>query len=209
MPTTLLAQADAGLGGKTAVSLAGKKNLLGAFHAPMRTVVCRAFLSTLGEAELRAGRAEVLKHEMLAADAPPDGSARHVEGAARAPDDAEAVRRSLAIKSAVVAKDPRERGLRAVLNLGHTLAHALEATTPIAHGEAVRHGLLRMLELSVARAGLAPHVARTLAERVHAIGPLAPAEVDPAALQRALGVDKKAGRWVLLREPGLPVVVRL
>lgn len=204
VPTTLLAQADAGLGGKTAASLGGRKNLLGAVHAPVRTIVCSAFLSTLSEGELRAGRAEMLKHEMLAADAPADGSAR--PGHSDVLDD---VRRSLAIKSAVVAIDPQERGLRMALNLGHTLAHALEATTSISHGEAVRHGLLRMLELSVGHAGLAPHIADALAQRVRALGPLAAPAVDAAPLERAMAVDKKGGRWVLLRAPGLPVVKRL
>ena len=204
VPTTLLAQADAGLGGKTAVSLGGFKNLLGAVHAPARTVVCRAFLTTLSDVELRAGRAEMLKHEMLAADAPVDGSARSGPRC-----DFDDVRRSLSIKSAVVAVDPHERGLRTVLNLGHTLAHALEATMTIGHGEAVRHGLLRMLDLSVMHAGLATDIAHTLALRVRALGQLVPVTVDAAALARALAVDKKGGCWVLLRAPGLPVVTRL
>ena len=123
--------------------------------------------------------------------------------------DFDDVRRSLSIKSAVVAVDPHERGLRTVLNLGHTLAHALEATMTIGHGEAVRHGLLRMLDLSVMHAGLAADIAHTLALRVRALGPLVPVTVDAAALARALAVDKKGGCWVLLRAPGLPVVTRL
>lgn len=211
VPTTLLAQVDAGIGGKTAVSLRGKKNLAGAFHAPLRTIVCRAFLDTLGDDELRDGRVEMLKHEFLAADAPADGSA--LPSLANAPL-AEQVRRSLSLKSGVVQRDPQERGLRTVLNLGHTLAHALEAasTTPLSHGAAVRHGLLRMLELSVVHAGLARDVADRLAERVRALGPLAPIDVniDARALDDALRVDKKgARRWVLLRAPGLPVVTKL
>lgn len=203
VPTTLLAQVDAGIGGKTAVSLGGKKNLVGAFHAPLKTIVCSAFLDTLPESELRAGRTEMLKHEMIAADAPPDGTATS------AGTQADQVRRSLAIKAGVVARDPNERGLRAVLNLGHTFGHALEAATTIGHGEAVRHGLLRMLELSVAHAGLDAGVARTLGERVKALGPMASLDamgVDERALDAALKADKKAGRWVLLRAPGLPVV---
>lgn len=207
VPTTLLAQADAGLGGKTAVDLAGQKNLLGAFHAPRRTVICSAFLSTLGAPALQAGRVEMLKHEMLAADAPLDGSARGHDGG---------VERSLAVKWAVVRRDPRERGGRAALNLGHTLGHALEAAFGLAHGQAVQHGLRAMLRLSVAHARLAPAVAATLDARVLAAGPLAPLphlrarEDEVLAL---LGVDKKADRsgprWVLLRAPGLPVLARV
>lgn len=207
VPTTLLAQVDAGVGGKTAVSLRGKKNLAGAFHAPLRTIVCRAFLDSLDDDELRAGRAEMLKHEFLAADAPLDGTELMSNANASL---AEQVRRSLSLKSGVVARDPRERGLRAVLNLGHTLAHALEASTTISHGEAVRHGLLRMIELSVAHASLSSAVAKTLEERVRALGPLQDLDVDARAIEEALRVDKKgAGRWVLLRAPGLPVVTRL
>lgn len=197
VPTTLLAQADAGLGGKTAVDLDGKKNLLGAFHAPKETWLGAAFLASLDDAQLRAGRAEILKHELLAADAPNDG-------AARGPwiDD---VVRSLGVKTSVVRRDPLERGLRAVLNLGHTTAHALEATTAISHGDAVLHGLRVMLRLSVLEAGLDPDVAARIDARVVALG--APAvPVGHARVLDALSVDKKAGRWVLLRAPGLPVV---
>lgn len=202
VPTTLLAQVDAGLGGKTAVNLAGKKNLLGAFHAPVRTVISPGFLRTLDAATLRAGATEMLKHEFLAADAPADGSALLC-----APADV--VRRSLAIKASVVVRDVEERGLRAVLNLGHTLAHGLEATTPMSHGEAVRHGLLFALGLSVQVAGLDAAVALTLATRVQALGPLvdlANLGLDTDRLRAAMAVDKKSGRWVLLRAPGLPVV---
>jgi shikimate kinase / 3-dehydroquinate synthase len=201
VPTTLLSQVDAGIGGKTAVDLDGKKNLLGAFHPPVETVVAGAFLKTLGEGELRAGRAEMLKHAMLAADAPGDGAPR---------DDDFEVLRSLGLKTRVVRVDPQERGLRAALNLGHTLAHALEATAPakapLGHGEAVRHGLRAMLRLSVAHAGLAPEVARRLDARVLALGPLAPLTADAGLVAEALAADKKAGRFVLLRAPGLPVL---
>lgn len=201
VPTTLLAQADAGLGGKTAVDLDGKKNLLGAFHPPLRTVLCASFLRSLSHDALRAGRAEMLKHAFLAADAPPDGSPR--------PDDFD-VERSLAVKAAAVARDPTERGLRAVLNLGHTAAHGLEAATAgpqaMGHGEAVRHGLRVMLRLSVEHAALDPSAAERLDERVLALGALPPPGVDVDRVQEALRADKKGGSWVLLRGPGLPVL---
>lgn len=207
VPTTLLAQADAGIGGKTAVDLDGKKNLLGAFHAPARTVIAPAFLAALPEPLLHAGRVEMLKHELLASDAPADGTALV------APDP---VMRSLAVKSGAVRRDPQERGLRAALNLGHTLGHALEAVFGISHGHAVQHGLRATLRLSVDHAGLPADVAAVLDARVRAIGPLAPLpQLDkrlPDVIAH-LAVDKKAdaagARWILLEAPGLPVRVRV
>ncbi len=197
VPTTLLAMADAGVGGKTAVNALGRKNQLGAFHPPERTVVDVRFLETLGEDAMRAGRAEMLKHDLLAADAPADGRAPPAEGALAA-----AVARSLSLKLGVARKDPRERGLRAVLNLGHTVAHALEAVTGIGHGDAVRYGLAAMLRLSAAHAGLDAAAAAAMRAR---LGPLPPLLVDVERALAALAADKKGGRFVLLRAPGLPV----
>jgi shikimate kinase/3-dehydroquinate synthase len=196
VPTTLVGQVDAGIGGKTAIDLRQGKNLVGAFHWPVRTLIDPTLLETLPEAERRAGLAEVVKTGLLSGE-------RLWELA-----DAELVRRCAVYKTAVSLRDPHDRGERAVLNLGHTFAHALEAAAeyePVTHGQAVALGLRAALRLSVDHLGLDPAVA----EDADAV--LAPLPV-PVQLERAwaaLGRDKKVegGRvkLVLLEAPGKPV----
>jgi 3-dehydroquinate synthetase len=189
IPTTLLAQVDAGIGGKTAIDLPEGKNLVGVFHWPARTVVDPDVLSTLPQSELENGRAEVVKTGLLAGQ--PFWEL----------EISEQVRRCAAFKSAVCLRDPHDRGDRAQLNFGHTFAHALEAASgySMAHGHAVALGLLAALRVS----GLeddARHVEEILEP------PLA--DVDREAAWAALARDKKAhgGRpaLVLLEAPGKP-----
>ena len=189
VPTTLVGQVDAAIGGKTAVNLPEGKNLVGAFHWPERTVIDPALLETLPESERRAGMAEVVKTGLLAGEPFWELS------------DAELGRHCAAYKAAVCLRDPFERGERAVLNLGHTFAHALEAAggfSRVSHGEAVALGLLAALRLS----GLdtAP-VEETLAPQ--------PVHVNRDAAWAALARDKKARggkpQLVLLDGPGRPV----
>jgi shikimate kinase/3-dehydroquinate synthase len=131
VPTTLVGQVDAGIGGKTAIDIPQGKNLVGAFHWPARVVIDEALLETLPERERRQGRAELIKTELLA------GRDLDVRGAA-------------AYKAALCLRDPHDRGPRQWLNLGHTFAHALEAAADfdLPHGEAVALGLLAALRLS-------------------------------------------------------------
>jgi shikimate kinase / 3-dehydroquinate synthase len=131
VPTTLVGQVDAGIGGKTAIDVPQGKNLVGAFHWPSRVVIDEALLATLPERERRQGRAELIKTELLA------GRDLDVRGAA-------------AYKSALCVHDPHDRGRRRWLNLGHTFAHALEAAAgfDLPHDEAVALGLLAALRLS-------------------------------------------------------------
>jgi 3-dehydroquinate synthetase len=131
VPTTLVGQVDAAIGGKTAIDLAQGKNLVGAFHWPARVVLDETLLETLPERERRQGDAELVKTELLA------GRELDVRGAA-------------AYKSALCLRDPHDRGPRQFLNLGHTFAHALEAAADfdLPHGEAVALGLLAALRLS-------------------------------------------------------------
>jgi shikimate kinase / 3-dehydroquinate synthase len=139
VPTSLVAQVDAAVGGKTAIDLPQGKNLVGAFHWPACTVVDPALLETLPEPQRLEGLAEVVKAGLLAD-----------EPFWELPDD-ELVRRSVAFKAAICLRDPHERGERAVLNLGHTFAHALEAAAGyegVTHGRAVALGLLAALRLS-------------------------------------------------------------
>jgi 3-dehydroquinate synthetase/shikimate kinase len=189
VPTTLVGQVDAAIGGKTAVNLPEGKNLVGAFHWPKRTVIDPALLETLPESEHRAGMAEVVKTGLLAGE-----SFWELE-------TDELVRRCAAYKAAICLRDPHERGERAVLNLGHTFAHALEAAGDyrrLSHGEAVALGLLAALRLS----GLDT----TAVDEV-----LQPqkAQVDRDAAWAAIARDKKSvngsPRLVLLEGPGKPV----
>lgn len=138
-PTTLLSQVDAGLGGKTAVNLGAGKNLAGAFHPPARMVVCRSFLDTLPDRHLASGRWELVKTALL------EGDHRWAEAllARNQPSEAD-LARALAIKAGIVHRDLTEQGERRLLNLGHTLGHALEAASgfQLLHGEAVGLGTL-------------------------------------------------------------------
>ncbi len=189
MPTTLVGQVDAGIGGKTAIDLPGAKNAVGAFHWPARVVCDPSLLSTLPEEERVNGLAEVVKTGLLAG--------RPLWEL----DEPDQVRSCAAYKSGLCLQDPFDRGPRTQLNLGHTFAHALEAAAGYAlpHGRAVALGLLAALELS----GLEDE-ARTVREV------LAPerARVDREAAWAALARDKKAERGtprlVLLDAPGRP-----
>jgi shikimate kinase/3-dehydroquinate synthase len=189
VPTTLVGQVDAAIGGKTAIDLAQGKNLVGAFHWPARTVIDPAALETLPEEQRLEGMAEVVKTGLLAG-----------EPLWELPV-AQLVQRCAAYKAAVCLRDPHDQGERVVLNLGHTFAHALEAAAAyegVTHGRAVALGLLAALRLSgrpteVVEQVLAPERVRVDRERAW------------AALQR----DKKARggelRLVLLGDEG-PVV---
>ena len=155
VPTTLLAAADSALGGKTAVNLPAGKNLAGTFHHPRLVCVDPRLLSSLSDRDHRSGLAEVVKSALLSASfwkrlpALAEGLAARDE-----PALAEAVERSLRVKADVVSLDPDEAlGLRHVLNLGHTVAHALEGASGyrLRHGEAVAWGLLAALRLSASR----------------------------------------------------------
>jgi shikimate kinase/3-dehydroquinate synthase len=139
VPTSLVAQVDAAIGGKTAIDLPQGKNLVGAFHWPARTVIDPALLETLPESQRLEGLAEVVKTGLLAG-----------EPLWELPDD-ELVRRCAAFKAAICLRDPHDLGERKMLNLGHTFAHALEAAAGyegVTHGRAVALGLLAALRLS-------------------------------------------------------------
>ncbi len=153
VPTTLLAQVDSSVGGKTGVNHPAGKNLIGAFHQPVCVIADTATLGTLPERELRAGIAEVIKHGML-------GDAQffawiesNIERLLARDREALAfaIRRSCEIKASIVGIDERESGPRALLNLGHTFGHAIEAATAYSgwlHGEAVGAGLVMASDLS-------------------------------------------------------------
>lgn len=153
VPTTLLAQVDSSVGGKTGINHPLGKNLIGAFHQPELVVADTATLATLPAREISAGLAEILKHGLLA-DAAYFGEMTSQLALLRGGDAARlagAIERSCEIKAAVVARDEREAGERALLNLGHTFGHAIEALTGYArwrHGEAVGCGIALAADLS-------------------------------------------------------------
>jgi shikimate kinase / 3-dehydroquinate synthase len=187
VPTTLVGQVDAGIGGKTGVNLPEAKNRVGAFHWPVRTVIDPGLLATLPARERENGVAEVVKIGLLAG-----------EPLWELPEP-EQVRRAAAYKAAVCLRDPYEHGPRAELNLGHTFAHALEAASgyELPHGRAVALGLLASLRLS----GLPTDVVE---ERLRP----EPVRVDRDLAWAALLRDKKGAagqpRLVLLERPGEP-----
>ena len=189
VPTTLVGQVDAGIGGKTAIDLTGAKNVVGAFHWPARVVCDPALLTTLPQPERVNGLAEVVKTGLLAGDRVWERS------------EPEQVRACAAFKSGICLADPHDRGPRAQLNLGHTFAHALETAAGYAlpHGRAVALGLLAALRLS----GL-PDEERVVQD---VLAP-EPVTVDPDVAWAALARDKKAERGtprlVLLEAPGRP-----
>lgn len=213
LPTTLLAMVDSSVGGKTAVDLPQGKNLVGAFHPPRAVFADTATLRTLPDRELRAGLAEVVKYGAIR-DADFLAWLEANVGAllARDPDAlAEAIARSCAHKAAIVERDPLEHGERALLNFGHTFAHAIETEQGyggLNHGEAVAVGMVCAARLS-ARLGWADAVdADRLAALLARFGlPVdIPAGPSLEALVARMRLDKKATagslRFVLWRGPG-------
>ena len=212
VPTTLLAQVDSSVGGKTAINHPRGKNMVGAFHQPLAVISDTSTLDTLPERELRAGLAEVIKHGLILDRVFTDWLDANLPALlAREPRAlAHAVRRSCELKAQVVAADERETGLRAILNFGHTFGHAFEAGVGYGewlHGEAVAAGMVMAAELSV-RAGTLP---RTDATRVHELLaraglPVAGPALAAERILELMQVDKKAAagriRFVLLSAIG-------
>ncbi len=203
VPTTLVAQVDSAYGGKTGVDLAEAKNYVGAYHQPAAVLVDIELLKTLPPAELAAGYAEVVKTALIAG-----GELWERVRSGAAPDDEQVILACARCKLRIVAQDERDGGVRQVLNLGHTVAHAIETTTGYAryrHGEAVGLGLLAALRLSAQE---------QLRDEVHGLLqrqglPTTLAGTDPDAVVMATARDKKRlGEgpvpFVLLETPGEP-----
>jgi len=200
VPTTLLAQVDSSVGGKTAINHARGKNMVGAFHQPQAVIADVGTLATLSVRELRAGLAEVIKHG-VALDAPFfSWLEANVERLLGCEPEAltYAVRRSCELKAAIVAADERESGPRALLNLGHTFGHAIEAGMGYGewlHGEAVAAGMVMAAELS-ARAGMiGAGEVRRVRELVARAGlPTEGPALAPERYLELMAVDKKVSR---------------
>ncbi len=211
VPTTLLAAVDSSVGGKTGIDHPRGKNLIGAFHQPRLVAADLETFSTLPEREVLSGLAEVIKAGLVG---DPDLFRLVEERGARLMEDPEAleeaVARAVDVKARVVEADERESGRRAVLNLRHTLGHALEAAAGfgrITHGEAVAVGLVFAARLSERLELMEPRDARRIEAVLRALGyPLRMPDVDAEKILVALRHDKKnrAGEpaWVLLRGIG-------
>jgi 3-dehydroquinate synthase len=228
VPTTLLAQVDSAVGGKTAINSQHGKNLIGAFHQPVLVVADTALLDTLPPRQFRAGYAEIVKygvlgdagffdwldanmHELFAGS-----GIGGVGGAGAAGARQHAIATSCRMKAAIVARDERETGERALLNLGHTFGHALEAAAGFSdrllHGEAVALGMALAAEYSVRLGALAPDRAARVIRHLAAAGlPIRLGEVaggvpDADRLMDLMSQDKKVRRGtltlILLRDIG-------
>ncbi len=196
-PTTLLAQVDAAIGGKTGVDLACGKNLVGAFHQPVAVLIDPEVLETLPDREYRAGLFEVIKCGVIRS---PElfgiMAGNSAEVLAREPQTVERIiAESVRIKADVVSQDERESGLRAILNFGHTIGHALEAETGYTrflHGEAVGFGMIAAVRLALRTGHLAAADAAAIADAIRAYGPLPSLEgVSADALAIRTLMDKK------------------
>jgi 3-dehydroquinate synthase len=206
VPTTLLAQVDSSVGGKTGVNHPGGKNLIGAFHQPSAVLIDIETLATLPQRELRAGLAEVIKYGLICDAAFFDWLEAHVDALLARDHEslAYAIRRSCEIKAQVVARDEYEQGERALLNLGHTFGHAIEAATGYSrwlHGEAVGAGL-RIAAVLSHECGLmsAADVERVQRLLQRAGLPSDAREVTVAAAREHMRMDKKVkgGRMRLI-----------
>lgn len=212
LPTSLLAMVDASVGGKTAIDLPEGKNLTGAFWQPRAVIADVATLATLPETELRQGAVELFKHGLLADRSLLDDFDATFGSSPRSPGAlADAIARSVAVKAAIVAADEREGGVRAHLNLGHTLAHALEAVSGhrLTHGDAVAYGLhfAALLGRQRGHEDVTGATSRLLAW----VRPAPLGVTELAALLPTMARDKKnlrgRRRFVLLRAVGEPCIV--
>ena len=198
VPTTLLAQVDASIGGKTAIDHPRAKNLIGAFHQPRLVMVDPAVLSTLPEREYRSGLAEIIKHGVILDAAYFEELERNVPALGRRDIDVleRIVAGSCRIKAAVVERDEQEAELRHVLNYGHTIGHAVESVTGYSrftHGEAVALGMVA--EAGIAqRIGIAkPETSTRQIDLLRAVGlPVHGIAADPARVMEAMSRDKKS-----------------
>ncbi len=225
VPTTVLAQVDAAIGGKTGINLPEGKNLVGSFHQP-RAVLCDvAMLATLPLRVRREGFGEIVKCGLIrdpsilaSLEAAPEvaGSGGSVAGAGGSVAGLRAlIERSVRVKAAAVSADERESGERAFLNFGHTFAHAVESLTgytAMLHGEAVAIGMVLALKVGVRMELTAPGLADRAEGLLAALGlPVRAPALDRAAIWSTMARDKKADgdevRFVLLRDVGDPVVL--
>jgi len=208
VPTTLLGMVDAAIGGKTGIDFGGAKNQIGTFAEPMVVITDPVYLETLDDREVRSGLAEMLKYGFIA-----DPELLHADAENYVPY----IKRCGEIKREIVAKDPTEKGLRKILNFGHTLGHAIEShclTTdyPLLHGEAVALGMAAALWISLKQCDLDASVLKNFEIQLPMLlseCPIRLSEADIEPIMDYLAFDKKncgdQPRFVLLEAVGKPV----
>jgi 3-dehydroquinate synthase len=212
VPTTLLAQVDSSVGGKTAINHPLGKNMIGAFYQPMRVIADLDTLDSLPPREVAAGLAEIIKYGPISDEPFLDWIEANLD-ALVARDKAalaHAVRRSCEIKAWVVGQDEREGGLRAILNFGHTFGHAIEAGLGYGewlHGEAVGCGMVLAADLSARLGLIAPAYAQRLERLIARAGlPVRAPVLGAARYLELMRLDKKAEggeiRFVVIESPG-------
>ncbi|MFA4835588.1 MAG: 3-dehydroquinate synthase, partial [Dehalococcoidia bacterium] len=216
VPTSLMAMVDSSIGGKTAINHPEGKNLIGAFHQPRLVLSDVQTLSTLPEREFVSGWAEVIKHGLIRDAAFFEFLEQNLDKLTRLDREAttEAIKRSAAIKAAVVSEDEKETGLRTILNYGHTIAHGLETATgygQLLHGEAVSVGMMGAARIAEKLNLLSSEAVQRQKALLAGFGlPVAFPGVDTEAVLKAIELDKKvhkkAVRWVLLEDIGKAVV---
>ena len=217
VPTSMAAMVDASIGGKVAVNLPQAKNLVGAFYQPRGVFADVETLATLGKRELAEGWAEAIKHGFILDAALVDVFEEHAEALMNVEPEisTEVIRRSMAIKAEVVSQDERETlGIRILLNYGHTIGHALEASTEYGrflHGEGVSVGMMGAARMACEMGLLAPTVVdrqQRLLERFNL--PITAQGVAAESVLQAMSLDKKVqsgtNRWVMLEDVGRAVV---
>lgn len=193
VPTTLLAMVDASLGGKTGIDLPEGKNLVGSFHPPKLVLADPSLLLTLSDRDLRSGVAEVVKHGIISDPELFEMCSRGMDWAKNNLE--EIVKRAMAVKIKVIEEDPYEKGIRAALNLGHTVGHAVELASrfELRHGEAIAIGMVAEAKyaerIGIAGSGLAVKIAETLSNLGLPVE--IPVEMPRDEIIRAMRVDKK------------------
>ncbi|SNT05439.1 3-dehydroquinate synthase [Ekhidna lutea] len=193
VPTTLLSQVDASIGGKLGVDFDGLKNHIGVFQEPNKVIVYPKFLDTLPERELKSGFAEVIKHSLIRSESQWGYLKTKVF---QELNWEEIIPRSIAIKNEVVNEDPREKGVRKILNYGHTIGHAIEShfldsTYPLLHGEAIAWGMMLENKLAVEEGMLDKDVSKEIENYISSIYELPSIVPDYETLKNHLLQDKK------------------
>lgn len=211
IPTTLLAQVDASVGGKTGINFNGLKNEIGTFSIPELVIIDNTFLKTLPLRQVLSGYAEMLKHALLAGE---EALAEVMNADLKQvgeSDFLELIRKSVAVKAAVVEADPKEKGIRKALNFGHTIGHAIESVAieqdmEIYHGDAVAYGMVVELYLSMKKLGFETRHYEAVRRLVEERFPRYRAVAGPEKLYSLMLHDKKNEQdgvnFTLLRCPG-------
>lgn len=213
IPTTLLAQVDATIGGKTGIDFSGQKNMLGLFSNPEAVLISSEFLKTLDYSNLRSGMAEILKHGLIADESYFSEAAatdlRNFEGISGI------IEKSIQIKKSIVTEDPTEKGKRKILNFGHTIGHAIESAflnskDELLHGEAVALGMIGALYLSQKLCGFPTEKTSSITYHIKQIFPLKPDIVSKTDSILSLILNDKKNHnseilFVLLKDVAQPV----